>query len=522
VSRNRSLSCLQARLSDVDGLEVITGMAEALDRENERFALLESGEPGGLNSEWSFLYLDPILTLTLKGGRYALEGHTSRGVELCRDLAAEMIAEGTDRPEGDAQQQLSAGTFLRPLRRLLSSFSGSDDTLRQACLVGYLGFELFHAFEGLDAPDSGCEDDLSLTLYQTCLRWHYPSSSGVISVLAFGSGEHGNHKPAEIDAAVLLERRLAQARCARSVESQKLNEAGAGIALDVLMSQIRVNPSDAEFAQQVLRAKESIADGECFQIVLSRDFRCRCRNPWLAYRRLCRRNPSPYQFYLRQPEQVIFGASPERALRVCQKHGSTLRAQLYPIAGTRPRGLSAEGTVDPDLDARLEAALRLDSKEIAEHMMLVDLARNDLARIGKPGSRTIRRLLDVDKYSRVMHLVSEVEVDLRPGLDAVHAYSAVMNMGTLTGAPKVRATEIISRLEGRRRGVYGGAVGYWNLAGEMDTAIAIRTAVVRDQVALVSAGAGIVAQSVPETEVHETWHKAAAVLSAIGEVDHEA
>jgi anthranilate synthase component 1 len=246
--------------------------------------------------------------------------------------------------------------------------------------------------------------------------------------------------------------------------------------------------------------------------VASRTFSAPCPDPLGAYAELRRANPSPYLFYVVGQCSVVFGASPETAVKV---HGAPKRVTIRPIAGTAARGRTASGDIDADLDARREAALRLDEKETAEHMMLVDLARNDVARVSRPGTRQVTRLLTVDRYAHVMHLVSEVEGVLADGHDALHAYAAAMNMGTLVGAPKIRAAQILREVESTRRGAYGGAVGYLNHDGGMDTAIVIRAAVVRDGVARVRAGAGIVFDSDPATEAQETRRKAEAVLRAI-------
>jgi anthranilate synthase component 1 len=262
----------------------------------------------------------------------------------------------------------------------------------------------------------------------------------------------------------------------------------------------------------VARLKANIVAGDVFQIVASRTFTAPCRQPLRAYAELRRANPSPYLFYVAGQSSVVFGASPETAVKV---HGAPRRVTIRPIAGTAARGRLASGDLDADLDARREAALRLDEKETAEHMMLVDLARNDVARVSRPGTRQVTRLLTVDRYAHVMHLVSEVEGALAPGHDALHAYAAAMNMGTLVGAPKVRAAQILREVEVSRRGAYGGAVGYLTHDGAMDTAIVIRAAVVRDDTARVRAGAGIVYDSDPASEAQETRRKAEAVLRAI-------
>jgi anthranilate synthase component 1 len=217
-------------------------------------------------------------------------------------------------------------------------------------------------------------------------------------------------------------------------------------------------------------------------------------------------------FFVRAPEFVLFGASPESCVDV---RGPTRTVAIRPIAGTRPRGRTADGAPDPELDRRFEAELKLDGKEIAEHMMLVDLARNDVARVSRPGTRRVSRLLAIERCSHVMHLVSAVEGELRDDLDALHAYAAVSNMGTLVGAPKIEAARLLRRYEPERRGPYGGAVGYLTSAGELRTAIVIRAALVRDGVAHVRAGAGVVFDSDPRAEAAETRAKAAAVLEAV-------
>jgi anthranilate synthase component 1 len=273
-----------------------------------------------------------------------------------------------------------------------------------------------------------------------------------------------------------------------------------------------VDLSDTEYAALVVRLKQHIVAGDVFQIVASRTFTAPCPDPLAAYARLRLANPSPYLFYVAGRDAVVFGASPETAVKV---HGSPRRVTIRPIAGTAARGRSASGAIDPDLDSRREAALHLDEKETAEHMMLVDLARNDVARVSRPGTRRVTRLLTVDRYAHVMHLVSEVEGTLAEGQDALHAYTAAMNMGTLVGAPKLRAAQILREVETSRRGAYGGAVGYLSRDGAMDTAIVIRAAVVRNGTAQVRAGAGIVFDSDPAEEARETRRKAEAVLRAI-------
>ena len=270
--------------------------------------------------------------------------------------------------------------------------------------------------------------------------------------------------------------------------------------------------SDADFEAVVGMMRGHIADGDVYQVVPSRGFTIACPDTLAAYHVLRHANPSPYMFYVAASDFEVFGASPESALLHSARTG---RVAIRPIAGTRPRGLHPDGTVDHERDTRLELELRTDAKEVAEHVMLVDLARNDVARVSRPGTRSVQDLLRVDRYSRVMHLVSEVSGELADDLDALDAFRASMTMGTLTGAPKLRAAELIRQAEGVRRGSYGGSVGYIRGDGELDTCIVIRSGFVTNGTALVQAGAGIVAASSPAAEAAETVHKARAVLEAV-------
>jgi len=227
--------------------------------------------------------------------------------------------------------------------------------------------------------------------------------------------------------------------------------------------------SQAEYESMVRTAKQHITDGNLFQIVLSRTLPEPCpAEPLDVYRRLRTLNPSPYMFYLHTENTHLIGASPELNLRVSGKKDRIV--QIRPIAGTKPRGWVA-GAIDPETDMRYEAELNLDHKELAEHMMLVDLARNDIARVSIPGSRLVNEMLTVERYESVMHLVSNVRGKLRPDLDALSAYLATMNMGTLTGAPKIEAMKIIRLLEKNKRGYYGGAGMYLNVDGQVDSCI---------------------------------------------------
>jgi len=271
--------------------------------------------------------------------------------------------------------------------------------------------------------------------------------------------------------------------------------------------------NQAEYENMVKNAKQHIIDGDIFQVVLSRTKMELCPDePLDVYKRLRVLNPSPYMFYLNTPNTILMGSSPELNLRVSGAVPRTV--EIRPIAGTKPRGRIG-GQIDEDTDFRYEAELKLDRKELAEHMMLVDLARNDIARVSEPGSRIVTELLIAEKYESVQHLVSNVKGTLAKGLDALSAYLATMNMGTLTGAPKIEAMKLIRLFEKTKRGYYGGAVCYLTVDGQFDSCITIRSLQVKDHMAYIRVGAGIVHDSVPKTEFEETEHKAGSCLRAI-------
>jgi len=276
-------------------------------------------------------------------------------------------------------------------------------------------------------------------------------------------------------------------------------------AAEAVPRAVTPNGTPGEFIVRVERARELIAAGDCIQIVISQRFDVTpAPDPLALYRSLRHVNPSPYMFLLATPEATIVGASPEPFVRVTGD-----QVVMHPIAGTRPRGTDAAE------DRGFEAELRASEKERAEHVMLVDLARNDIGRVSRPGSVTVPELMRVDRFSHVMHLTSVVEGTLRPELDALDAFRACFPAGTVSGAPKIRAMERIAELERDQRGVYAGAVGYLGFDGNLDTCITIRTAVIRDGVCCIQAGAGIVADSDPAAEEAETHAKARALLRAI-------
>ena len=265
------------------------------------------------------------------------------------------------------------------------------------------------------------------------------------------------------------------------------------------------NMTGPEFEKMVLRTKEYILAGDIIQGVMSQRWQTTIRaNPLEIYRALRVINPSPYMFYLRIAGTELIGASPEILVR-CEEGKIAVR----PIAGTRPRGRTSEE------DQKLEADLLADHKELAEHVMLVDLGRNDVGRVAKTGSVKVERFMNVERYSHVMHIVSQVTGELDPNYSAYDVMKACFPAGTLSGAPKIRAMQIIEELEPTRRGPYGGAVGYFSFSGNMDTCINIRTVVAQGQKAFIQAGAGIVADSDPTREFEETQNKAGAMMRAL-------
>lgn len=463
----------------------------------------------------SLLLLSPCLKLQGKGRAVTLTALTLNGRALLKKLSAAVAFTPNSESEAtvtfapnvagvDELARLQAASPFDVLRAVLRSLKpqASDDG-KALLLTGVFPFESIELFEQF-APfaATGEQGSDSFTLYVPEIlvqvpRDGHPAQASALVI----EGEQAERVENE------LSRRLAQ--LAELAGKLKTGVAPAAVAA---VGDSDVSVSDAAFCQQVRQVQEHLRAGDAFQIVISRRFALPCAKPLAAYRALRQENPSPYLFYGHTGSFVLFGASPESAVKV---DGASRVLEVCPIAGTRARGRDRDGKLDFDRDARIEAELRADSKEVAEHMMLVDLARNDVARICQPGSRRIKQLLTVERYARVMHLVSRVNGVLKPELDALHAFAASMPMGTLSGAPKIRAIEIIRHIEQQPRGCYGGAVGYLDAAGNMDTAIVIRAAVVRNGVATVQAGAGVVLGSDPQAEADETRRKAESVLRAI-------
>ncbi len=317
---------------------------------------------------------------------------------------------------------------------------------------------------------------------------------------------------ADADQCTAVHAHLAEMRAAVEVKS-------AGTLAAAHVGDFDSDVTQDEFESQVRSLQEAITEGRIFQAVIGRTLSATFSgSPLAVYRTLRRTNPSPYLFYMRDDRGVLLGASPEMAVRVA-RDGARRIVELKPIAGTAPRGL-VNGRIDPALDERYEIALKVDRKELAEHAMLVDLARNDIAAISRPGTTRVPESFIIEKYSRVQHLVSRVQGELLGGYDALDAYLATMNMGTLTGAPKPEAMRLIAETESTARGFFGGGIGFLTADGELETAIVIRSMRMLDGRVYIRAGAGIVADSSPTSEWAETGYKAQACIDALKEAGH--
>ncbi|WP_067498251.1 anthranilate synthase component I [Actinoplanes sp. TFC3] len=453
--------------------------------------LLESAEQGAGSAAWSrysFIGVRSAATLVERDGQAHWLGSPPAGVPVEGDpvVALRETVASLAAPEDPG-----AGIDLPPL-------TGG--------MVGYLSYDLIRRFERL--PQTATDDvplpELGMMLATDLVVLdHYDGSAILVAnaVLAEDAGE-----AAALAAYHQAVGRLDAMTTALSRPTPPMISTVERTSPGEVLS--RTAPGD--YQKAVETAKEAIRAGECFQIVVAQRFeRATSADPLDVYRVLRATNPSPYMYLLRFDDFDIVGSSPEAHLKVTAEEDGVRRALLHPIAGTRWRGAT------PEQDNALAAELLADPKERAEHVMLVDLGRNDLGRVCRPGSVEVPDFARIERYSHVMHIVSTVVGELREDRTAFDALAATFPAGTLSGAPKVRAMEIIESLEPTRRGLYGGTVGYFGFGGDMDMAIAIRTALMRAGTAYVGAGAGIVADSDPAAEEQETRNKAAAVLAAI-------
>lgn len=478
---------------------------------------LTEGDAG----ELTFGTADPALYLTGKGNCFRIEALTPTGRRMlkyfaehrqrfafCKSIAfaPECITGELEVNAGvtDEESRLKRVNQMDVLRAVGFAFELASKPFRVTCgLMGALSYDFIDQFEKLpgNTDDLLKNPDYELYFADNIFLMDHRKGKGHVIVNAIITNGDRDEICREAEA------------CFDSYFERAASVRPTPKPATALPSSPDTDTTQAEYEAMVRKAKQHIVDGDIFQGVLSRTIIEPCpAEPLDVYRQLRRLNPSPYMFYIHTPSTALMGASPELNLRVSGAKERTV--EIRPIAGTKPRG-RINGKIDPDTDIRNEAELKMDRKELAEHMMLVDLARNDIARVAEPGSRIVNEMLITERYESVMHLVSNVKGKLRGDLDALSAYLATMNMGTLTGAPKIEAMKIIRRLEKNKRGYYGGAVMYLTVDGQFDSCITIRSLQVRDHTAYIRAGAGIVHDSVPTTEFDETEHKANSCLKAI-------
>jgi anthranilate synthase component 1 len=484
--------------------------------------LFESREYQTGSGALSFGTAKPSLYLTGTGADFTIKALSSTGRRILAYLAAEAerrfgFCESVEFAEEvikgrikqvetvvDEQTRLQSTNQMDVLRAVAFAFRLASKPFRVTCgLLGALSYDFIDQFEKLppSKEDLLGNPDYELYFADNIFLMDHERAKGYVVVNCVIT--NGDRDAAIAEAQDVFDYYFNVARF-DTPEGQKHTG---------LLPEASTDTSQSEYEAMVRSAKQHIIDGDIFQVVLSRTITEPCPDePLDVYKRLRELNPSPYMFYLNTPSTVVMGSSPELNLRVS---GTEKRSvEIRPIAGTKPRGRIA-GQIDTDTDFRYEAELKIDRKELAEHMMLVDLARNDIARVAEPGSRVVTELLTVEKYESVQHLVSNVKGTLARGLDALSAYLATMNMGTLTGAPKIEAMKLIRLLEKTKRGYYGGAVMYLTVDGQFDSCITIRSLQVKDHTAYIRVGAGIVHDSVPKTEFEETQQKANSCLRAI-------
>ncbi len=453
-----------------------------LAKERSGTFLLESAENGRTWSRYSFIGVRSNATLT-----------EENGVAIWRGIKPAGAPEGIDPLEAlEITTQHLKSVALPELPPLTSG------------LVGFLGYDGVRRMERLPniAKDDLNIPELSFMLISDLAIFDHATS--VVTLIANAINWDGSDERVDeafTDANSRLDQMQGDLLGVSSTEQGSISFLDQRAQPDYLRA-----TSSAAYCDAVAKIKEEILAGEAFQVVLSQRFSTPVNASALdIYRMLRRYNPSPYMYLLRFNGGLdVVGSSPEALVKISDR-----KAMVHPIAGTRPRGKDSEE------DDRLAAELLGDIKERAEHLMLVDLGRNDLGRVCKPGTVDVIEFMNIERYSHVMHIVSTVTGELNDEVSVVDALCAVFPAGTLSGAPKPRAMEIIEELEPTRRGLYGGIVGYIDFRGNLDSAIAIRTALIKDGIAYVQAGAGIVADSIPENEDQECVNKAAAVLTAI-------
>lgn len=475
--------------------------------------LLESADT--THSERSFGVYRPSIRIQGKESQFEIEALDRRGQALLPMMldhlppSIRITGESPTRVTGEIEAGSSPASFRERLQtpsaadllRLVLARCRVDQEEHPTPvgLYGVFAYDFVRQFESISKPKADVLGELDYVFYLSTRLFvtdHLRKQTLLISVIP---DDEAFISEAEQD--------LAEMRQA----FQGVPQRGA-----VTIGDFSSDTSREEYCRNVRAIKEDIAAGRVFQVVYGRMLEARfAGDAFSIYESLKRCNPSPYMFFMRDDRGVLVGASPELALHVSTS-GSERQVVIKPIAGTKPRGLVGNH-LDADLDERMGVALRIDSKELAEHTMLIDLARNDIAGISKPGTIRLHQAFAVEQFSHVQHLVSEVRGTLLDDLDAIHAYMATMNMGTLTGAPKPEAMQMISEFEHSSRGFFGGSVGFMTTRGEMEVAVIIRSMRIKEGRVYIRTGAGVVADSIPEHEWLETENKAQACIQALME-----
>jgi anthranilate synthase component I len=488
---------------------------------NKHCLLLESAEIVKKYGEHSVAAIDPCLYIKGRADKFSIKALNERGRRMLPLLKDRLAFCDAIRLSGDnlsgklvpVRGNVSESERLRlpnhaDILRALAFFGKpvGEPVGLYGGLFGMLAYDFIDQFEDLPPNRGDLTLDPDYEAYLADRVFDYDHQRKVLRVIATVYPDTGDPEALYEEAQDDIKRLLHLLKNPGPVSQPRPTSGKLKTTTDT---------AKAEFMRKVERLKEHILAGDVFQAVLSRTICIQhgCE-PFEIYRHLRELNPSPYMFYFNTPEGILLGASPERCVGVDLKSSGVREVEIRPIAGTKPRGL-INGKVDPDLDSRYAIELATDFKELAEHTMLVDLARNDVARIAVPGTRVVVEPFYIEKYSHVQHIVSSVKGVLKPELDPLHAYLATMNMGTLSGAPKIEAMKLLRKYEKNRRGYYGGAVFYLTPGGQLDSTITIRTLRIKGDTAYLRVGAGVVHDSIPKSEYEETEKKAGSCLAAI-------
>ncbi len=445
--------------------------------------MLESIEDAENWGRYSFLGFDPLLEFTCQNNVVQIKGDCE-----FNKLNDEVVTIETDNPS-----EIIRGLIKRnksPKLESMPPFTGG--------FVGYFAYDYIKYSEPslkLDAENQDQFKDIDIMLFDKVIAFDNFRQKIIVIVNMKTDDLENNYNKACDEL--------------KEIADLIINGKKAEIQPLKLKSDFKPVFSREEYGEMIIKAKEYIRQGDIFQVVLSNRIEAEIEGSLFdTYRVLRTTNPSPYMFYFSSNDIEIAGASPETLVKV-----NNGKLYTFPLAGTRPRGKT------PEEDLELEKELLADEKELAEHNMLVDLGRNDIGRIAEIGSVAVEKYMSIERFSHVMHIGSTVTGNLRKDLDSLVALDSILPAGTLSGAPKIRACEIINELEDNKRGIYGGAIGYVDLSGNLDTCISIRIAFARNNKVFIRSGAGIVADSVPDTEFDESMNKAAAVINALKTAD---